>query len=64
MSSSRIVYIPRPDATYEAELSALADVYSFAMRCAEEKEKGGPETAPGDAERRSNEIRATSDCIR
>jgi hypothetical protein len=29
MTSSRITYTPRPDATPEAELSALASVYRF-----------------------------------
>ena len=39
MSSStpRIVYIPRPDATLENEIAVLADVYSFVLRCAEER---------------------------
>jgi hypothetical protein len=32
MSSSRIIYRPREDATPEGELAALAAVYEFALR--------------------------------
>ncbi len=46
---SRITYVPRPDATPEGEIEALADVYAFVLRCAEERKKGGPATAPEDA---------------
>ena len=35
MSSPRIFYTPRPDATPEAELDTLASVYSFVLRCGE-----------------------------
>ncbi len=38
MTSSRIVYRPRPDATPEAELVTLVNVYSFVLRYAEAKE--------------------------
>ncbi len=38
MSDVRIVYRPRPDATPEGELAALANVYRFILRCAEGKE--------------------------
>jgi hypothetical protein len=33
MDSSRITYTPRPDATPEAELHALATVYRFILHC-------------------------------
>ena len=48
MSNPRIAYTPDSGATPEAEISVLADVYSFVMRCAEEKKKGGPATAHDD----------------
>lgn len=35
--SSRITYTPRPDATPEGELNALAAVYAFVLKCGEEK---------------------------
>ena len=54
MSSARIVYTPHPDATPEGELSALATVYSFVLRCYEEKKKAvcgdGPDDAKGSNE--------------
>ena len=37
MSSVRIVYTPRPDATPETERAVLVNVYSFILRCAEAK---------------------------
>jgi hypothetical protein len=47
MSSPRITYTPRPDATPEAELDALANVYRFVLDCQAKKE-GGLATAPDD----------------
>lgn len=42
----QIVYTSRLDATYEGELPALADVYAFVLRCAQEKKNGDvPSTA-------------------
>lgn len=32
---SRLVYIPRPDATPEGELAALALIYRFLVECAQ-----------------------------
>ena len=49
MGSARIVYTPHPDATPEGELSALATVYSFVLRCQEEKKKAVPADDPDDA---------------
>jgi hypothetical protein len=57
MSRTRIEYAPRPDATPEAELSALAAVYRFVLDCRAKKE-AAPESRPEDPERRSDEIRA------
>jgi hypothetical protein len=45
MSSSRIVYTPRLDATPEGEVAALASVYRFLLDC-HAKRKGGPATTP------------------
>jgi hypothetical protein len=33
MSSPRIIYTPRPDATPDAELNVLANVYRFILDC-------------------------------
>ena len=59
MSNPRAVYTPRNCAKPETELSALAKVYAFILQRHQEKQKGGPATAPQDAERRSNAIGAT-----
>lgn len=45
MSSSRITYTPRPDATPETEFSALAAVYKFVLA----KKEAAPESRPDDA---------------
>ena len=37
MSSPVISYTPRPDATPEAEISALSAVYSFILECREKR---------------------------
>ena len=52
MSSSRITYAPRPDATPEAELEALASVYRFILD-RKAKKKGARPGAP-DARKESN----------
>ncbi len=41
MDSPRIIYTSRPDATPEAELNVLANVYRFILDC-HAKKKGGP----------------------
>ena len=46
MSNPPIVYAPRPDATPEGELNALANVYRFILDCHAKKEAtrpGGPD---------------------
>ena len=51
-SVSRINYAPRPDATPEAELSALASVYRFVLD-ARAKKEAAPESRPKDEKERS-----------
>jgi hypothetical protein len=58
MSSPRITYTPRPDATPEAELSALANVYKLVLDNHARK-KGSRPAAPDDPER-SSDARAES----
>jgi hypothetical protein len=43
-----ISYTPRSDAVREAEISALATVYKFALDCRAKKE-AAPESRPDDA---------------
>ena len=64
MSNLRIAYTPRSDASMEGEIAVLANAYSFVRRCAEEKKKGGPETAPDDAMKGSDNDRTTTDYTR
>jgi hypothetical protein len=45
---AHIRYAQRPDATPEAELSALAAVYRFVLDCRAKKE-AAPESRPDDA---------------
>jgi hypothetical protein len=58
-SNSPITYAPRSDATPEGELSALSAVYKFILDSHAKKEATRP-GSPEDAERRSDEIGATS----
>jgi hypothetical protein len=37
MAEPRITYVPRPDATPQSEISALANAYKFILQCGEEK---------------------------
>ena len=49
---AHIRYAQRPDATPEAELSALAAVYRFVLDCRAKKEAAtSPVNRPNDAER-------------
>jgi hypothetical protein len=52
VSSLDVNYTQRSDATPQAERSALADAYRFLI---ETEKKGGPATAPEDAERSSSD---------
>ena len=58
MDSARIVYAPRPDATKEGEIDALASVYAFLIRVRTKnkaaEDSGGEDDAKGD-----NHARAT-----
>ncbi len=46
---SRTSYVPRHDVTAEDEVELLAEVYSFVLRCAEEKEAAGEDGGEDDA---------------
>ena len=50
MTSPRIIYTPRPDATPEAELSTLASVYKLVLNC-HAKQEAALDSRPDDAER-------------
>ncbi len=62
MSSPRVTYTARPDATAESGLSALASVYRFVLDCHAKKEPA-PESRPDDGteikEDSANEHRST-----
>jgi hypothetical protein len=51
MSSPRITYTPRSDATPETEISTLANVYRFVLDPANKSAAGVPSTNGNDAER-------------
>jgi hypothetical protein len=42
MNSPRITYVQRPEATPEAELSVLANVYRFILDCHAKKKAAEP----------------------
>jgi hypothetical protein len=52
-----ITYAPGPDATPEAEITVLANVYKLCLDGHARKE-AAPESRPDNPERRSNEVRA------
>lgn len=69
MSSKRVTYASRPDATPEAELDVLASVYSYILRCdearrAEDIKKAARPGGPDDAEESKNDRTAELDCTR
>ena len=45
MRSFRIAYVPRPDATPEGELSALAAIYRLVLDSKKAARPGGPDDA-------------------
>ena len=57
MSSLRIIYRPRPDATPESEARILGEVYRFVLRANEEKKKGAGLGTPNDA-KEAQDVRA------
>jgi hypothetical protein len=61
MNSSRITYAPRPDATSEAEISALSTVYKLVLNSVNRNAPGVRSTKGGDAMKGSkNDNRAKS----
>jgi len=48
MSSARITYTPRPDATPESELDALAAIYKFILECHASKKAADPTGDPNE----------------
>ncbi len=59
-TNSLIIYIPRPDATQEAELNALASVYNFILDCRAKKNAAGVTSTNGDDAKGSKHDRARS----
>ena len=57
MDSRRITYTPRPDATPEAELDALASVFRFVLEC-HAKTEGRPTTSGPDDAKEITSVRA------
>jgi len=53
MSEPRITYTPRPDATPEGELNALASIYFFVLDSAHKNAAGRTTTNGGDEKERS-----------
>ena len=55
MPESAVAYVPRPDATPEAEASVLAAIYSFVIKSSRAKENAASMTSTngGDANERS-----------
>ena len=59
MNSARMTYFQRPEATPEAEVSALANVYRFVLDRYTKKEAtrpGSPEDAKGSKHDRARDI--------
>ncbi len=56
-----VAYVPRPDVTPEAEISALASVYKFVLDCHAKKNAAGVTSTNGDDAKGSpkHEVRAT-----
>jgi hypothetical protein len=61
MTSPRITYTPRPDATPEAELSALASVYRFIIDSHANTNAAGVSSTNGDDAERSLSDSASND---
>jgi hypothetical protein len=59
VSAPRITYVPRPDATQEAELNALASVYRFILDSSAKKNAAGVTSTNGDDAKGSQHDRAT-----
>jgi hypothetical protein len=59
VSAARITYVPRPDVTEEAELTAIASVYRFVLEC-RAKNAAGRTSASGNDAKGSQNDRALS----
>ena len=57
MSAPRVTYVPRPNATQEAQLNALACVYRFIVDC-RAKNAAGVTSTDGDDAKGSKHDRA------
>jgi hypothetical protein len=60
MPEPTAAYVPLPDNTLEAEISALATVYRFVLDCHTKKE-AAPKSRPDDA-RKDQDARTYSHC--
>lgn len=62
MSSARITYTPRPDATHEGEINALAAVYRLILNCHNKKNALNVTSTEGDDTKEGSldEFRATT----
>jgi hypothetical protein len=58
VSAPRITYVPRPDATQEAELNALASVYRFILDSSAKENAAGVTSTNGDDAKGSKNVRA------
>lgn len=61
MSSSRITYFSRLDATPDAELSALATAYRFILDCNAKKEAASRQSRQNNARKESNNVSRNAD---
>lgn len=61
MNRTQVTYTPCPGATPEAEVVALASVYSFVLRCAQEKKRAG--VGPARDDRKESNDPATPNSI-
>ncbi len=52
----RITYVLRHDVTAEDEVKLLAEVYSFVLRCAEEKEAAGENSGTEHPKKESKDV--------
>ena len=64
VSDPRISYIPRPDATEEAELNALASVYRFILDSSANENAAGVTSTNGDEVERDLSDSASNDSTR
>jgi hypothetical protein len=63
MSSPRITYTSRPDATPQAERSALANVYAFILDSANKRGRLSDKSGPDDAMKGQKHDRAHSSIL-